>query len=238
MSGFQKLRFYATAPHPCSYLDDREATTLFVEPEAALTETDVVKLTETGFRRSGRYIYRPHCTDCNACISVRVPVDAFHPKRRQRRTIQKNQDILFKAQAPVLDDVHYALYDRYIRARHADGDMFPPSASQYQSFLTSGSEHAFFLEAYLEEQLIAVTHFDEIPGNGLSAIYTFFDPDPRLAARSLGRMMVLQLIEVTKELELPYLYLGYWIRDSIKMAYKTEYRPIEMLINSRWIRAD
>jgi Putative arginyl-tRNA:protein arginylyltransferase len=116
--------------------------------------------------------------------------------------------------------------------------MFPPSVSQYQSFLTAGSSHAFFLEAYLEGQLIAVTHFDEIPGNGLSAIYTFFDPDPELAPRSLGRMMVLQLIEVTKELGLPYLYLGYWIRDSIKMAYKTEYRPIEMLINSRWIRAD
>jgi arginine-tRNA-protein transferase len=167
-----------------------------------------------------------------------VPVDAFFPKRRQRRTIQKNQDIVFKAQTPVLDDVHYALYDRYIRARHADGDMYPPSTSQYQSFLNSGSTHAYFLEAYLADELIAVTHFDEIPGNGLSAIYTFFDPDPQWASRSLGRMMVLQLIEVTKELGLPYLYLGYWIRDSAKMAYKTEYRPLEMLINSRWIRTD
>lgn len=238
MSGFQKLRFYATAPHPCSYLTDREATTLFVEPDTELTAGDVVKLAESGFRRSGRYIYRPHCEQCNACISVRIPVHAFYPKRRQRRTIRRNQDITFKACTPVLDETHYALYDRYIRSRHADGDMFPPSVSQYQSFLTADSPHAFFLEAYQGERLIAVTLFDEIPGNGLSAIYTFFDPDPALASRSLGRMMVLQLVEVAKELELNYLYLGYWIRDCDKMAYKTEYRPIEMLINSRWIRAD
>jgi arginyl-tRNA--protein-N-Asp/Glu arginylyltransferase len=94
------------------------------------------------------------------------------------------------------------------------------------------------LEARINERLIAVTLFDEIPGNGLSAIYTFFEPDPEFDARSLGRLMVLQLIEVARGLELPYVYLGYWIRDSKKMAYKNEYRPIEMLINSRWIRAE
>lgn len=96
----------------------------------------------------------------------------------------------------------------------------------------------FFLEARIGQQLIAVTLFDEIPGNGLSAIYTFFDPDPAFDSRSLGRLMILQLIEIARGLELTYLYLGYWIRDSQKMAYKTEYRPIEMLINSRWIRAE
>ena len=238
MSGFETLKFFATAPHPCSYLDGREATTLFVEPSTILTSEQVVKLAESGFRRSGRYTYRPHCAQCTACISVRVPVTSFQPKRRQIRTLKKNKDVTFIARTPVLDEARYDLYHRYIEARHADGDMYPPSPSQYESFLASSSDHAFFLEARLEDRLIAVTLFDEIPGNGLSAIYSFFDPDPQFDSRSLGRLMVLQLIEIARGLELPYVYLGYWIRDSKKMAYKIEYRPIEMLINSRWIRAE
>lgn len=238
MSGFETLKFFATAPHPCSYLEGQEATTLFVEPSTTLTSEQVVKLAESGFRRSGRYTYRPHCAKCTACISVRVPIASFQPKRRQIRTLKKNKDVSFIARTPVLDEARYDLYHRYIEARHADGDMYPPSPSQYESFLASSSDHAFFLEARLKERLIAVTLFDEIPENGLSAIYSFFDPDPQFDSRSLGRLMVLQLIEIARGLELPYLYLGYWIRDSKKMAYKNEYRPIEMLINSRWIRVE
>ena len=98
--------------------------------------------------------------------------------------------------------------------------MYPPSPSQYQSFLTSNREHAFFLEAWIDETLIAVTLFDEIPNNGLSAIYTFYEPDPQFDCRSLGRLMVLQLIEIARGLELPYVYLGYWIRDSKKWPTK------------------
>jgi len=238
MSSLDTLKFFSTAPHPCSYLDEQEATTLFVEPSASISPEQLVKLAESGFRRSGRYIYRPHCAQCAACISVRVPVRSFRPKRRQIRTLKTNRDVCFTARTPILDEERYELYRRYIEVRHADGDMYPPSPSQYESFLASNSQHAFFLEARINERLIAVTLFDEIPGNGLSAIYTFFEPDPEFDARSLGRLMVLQLIEVARGLELPYVYLGYWIRDSKKMAYKNEYRPIEMLINSRWIRAE
>ncbi|MDC1209270.1 arginyltransferase [Litorivicinus sp.] len=238
MSEPHSLRFYATTAHPCSYLEGQEATTIFVEPDAAISDEQIVKLTESGFRRSGRYIYRPHCENCSACISVRVPVETFEPKRRQIRTLKKNQDVIFSARTPVLDNAHYELYRRYIEARHPDGDMFPPSPSQYESFLAVSKKQSFFLEAKIEDQLIAVTYFDEIPNNGLSAIYTFFDPDPTFDPRSLGRLMVLQLLKVTQSLKLPYLYLGYWIRDSKKMAYKTEYGPIEMLKNSKWIRAN
>ena len=238
MSSFEALKFFATAPHPCSYLEDEVATTVFVEPTMDLSVDQIVKLAESGFRRSGRYTYRPQCTNCKACISVRVPVDSFNPKRRQIRTLKRNQDISFSARNPILDEEHYSLYKRYIETRHADGDMYPPSPSQYQSFLTSNRERAFFLEARIDEMLIAVTLFDEIPNNGLSAIYTFYEPSPKFDSRSLGRLMVLQLIEIARGLELPFVYLGYWIRDSKKMAYKTEYRPIEMLINSKWIRTN
>lgn len=238
MSSFESLKFFATAPHPCSYLEDEEATTVFVEPSTDLSAAQMVKLAESGFRRSGRYTYRPQCRNCAACISVRVPVDSFNPKRRQIRTFKRNQDVSFSARTPILDEERYSIYKRYIETRHADGDMYPPSPSQYQSFLTSNREHAFFLEARINENLIAVTLFDEIPDNGLSAIYTFYEAGPQFEYRSLGRLMVLQLIEIARGLGLPYVYLGYWIRDSKKMVYKTEYRPIEMLINGKWIRAN
>ena len=238
MSSFERLKFFATAPHPCSYFHDRDATTVFVEPGTDLNQDQIVKLSESGFRRSGRYVYKPHCVECNACISVRVPVDIFKPKRRQLRTKKYNNDLRFSVRASILDEEHYDLYKRYIDARHINGDMYPTSPSQYESFLTTTSKNTFFLEAHAGNRLIAVTLFDEIPGNSLSAIYTFFEPDPQFERRSLGRMMIMQLIEKTSYLGLPYLYLGYWIQDSKKMDYKTEYRPIEMLINSRWIRAD
>ncbi len=238
MSVFESLKFFTTAPHPCSYLDGRDAITLFVEPDTALSSDQIVELAESGFRRSGGYTYKPHCDQCNACVSVRVPVDIFKPKRRQIRTKKRNNDLQFTVTAPVLDEEHYALYESYINARHSNGDMYPPSASQYESFLTRSSEKSFFLEAYLGKRLIAVTLFDEIPENGFSAIYTFFETDSKFDIRSLGRMMILQLIDITRGLGLSYLYLGYWIQDSKKMDYKTEYCPIEMLINSRWIRAD
>ena len=238
MSSFEPLKFFATAPHPCSYFNDRDATTVFVEPDVDLRPDQIIRLAESGFRRSGRYIYKPHCDQCSACISVRIPVDIFKPKRRQLRTKKHNTDVSFSVTDPALDEERYDLYKRYINARHPSGDMFPPSPSQYESFLASTREHTFFLEARIGNRLIAVTLFDEIVGNSLSAIYSFFEPDSQFERRSLGRMMVLQLIELTSNLGIPYLYLGYWIQDSKKMDYKTEYRPIEMLINGRWIRSD
>ena len=237
MSRFEDLRFFATAPHPCSYLEGQEATTLFVDPEIRLTPDDIARLTDSGFRRSGRYTYRPHCQNCQACISVRVCCAEFQPKRRQRRTRYANEDLTFTLSKPTMTERHYGLYVDYINARHRDGDMYPPSIDQYHSFLVTGGENAFFLEAYLDQRLIAVTHFERITGRGLSAIYTFFDPRPELHARSLGRRMILQLIEQALLEKLDYLYLGYWIRDAQKIAYKTEYRPLEMLVNGRWIRA-
>ena len=238
MSEFELLKFYATAAHPCSYLEGQEATTLFVDPETICSTEQLVKLAQSGFRRSGRYLYKPNCGACTACVSVRLPTSKFRLKKRQTRTIKRNLDIKFSTRTPILDQEHYALYERYINTRHSDGDMFPPSRSQYESFLVQNDENSFFLEARLENNLIAVTLFDEIPGDGLSAIYTFFDPNPIYDRRSLGRLMILQMIEVAQRMDLPYVYLGYWIRDSKKMAYKTEYRPIEMLINCKWIQVD
>jgi arginyl-tRNA--protein-N-Asp/Glu arginylyltransferase len=129
---------------------------------------------------------------------------------------------------------HYALYERYINARHADGDMYPPSVEQYASFLTSDWSKTSFIEFRLHEKLLAVAVCDELEG-GLSAVYTFYDPD--YEKRSLGTYAVLWQIEESRRRQLPSLYLGYWIRDCQKMSYKIAFRPIELLINGEWLVA-
>ncbi len=229
------LRFFLTVPHACSYLQGREATTLFLDPQEAPGQGVYDALALLGFRRSGRHLYRPHCEGCSACISVRIPVDDFIASRNQRKVTARNADLSLHNRPAIYDPEHYALYARYIRARHADGDMFPPSHEQYRTFLTLNQPYARLLEFRLGERLVAVTAFDQLE-HGLSAIYTFFDPDDALDRRSLGTFAVLSLIERARELTMPHVYLGYWIRESRKMNYKQTFRPLEMLDGSHWRR--
>ena len=225
-------QFFVTPKHPCSYLPRREAQTLFFDPRETITSRTYQKLTENGFRRSGSHMYRPHCQACNACVPSRVPVADFQPRRQQRRVARRNHDVRIEIEDAAFRQNYYDLYARYIVGRHLDGDMFPPSTDQFRSFLLSQWANTLFLNAYLDDVLVAVAVTDYHPG-GLSAIYTFFDPD--MPQRSLGVLSILQQIEFCRELDLPYLYLGYWIRDCDKMRYKTDYRPVELLVNNRWV---
>jgi len=229
------LRFFLTVPHPCSYLADREATTLFLDPQETVAPEVYDALTLLGFRRSGGNLYRPHCEACNACTSVRIPVENFAPSRTQRKLINRNRDLTLRLRPTEFDEQHYALYARYIRARHADGDMFPPSREQYRTFLTQAHPFAKLLEFRLGEHLMAVAATDLL-GHGLSAIYTFFDPDPIFERRSLGSFAILSQIELARKRHLPHVYLGYWIRASQKMRYKQDYQPLEYLNGGRWQR--
>lgn len=229
------LRFFLTVPHPCSYLTGREATTLFLDPQEILAPEVYDALTLLGFRRSGSNLYRPHCEACNACVSVRIPVESFTPSRTQRKLINRNSDLTLRLMPAEFNEQHYALYSRYIRARHADGDMYPPSRDQYRMFLTQPHPFAKFLEFRLGDHLMAVAATDLL-GHGLSAIYTFFDPDPIFERRSLGCFAILSQIELARKRCLPHLYLGYWIRDCQKMRYKQDYQPLEYLNGGRWQR--
>jgi len=229
------LRFFLTVPHPCSYLPGREATTLFLDPQETVAPEIYDALTLLGFRRSGSNLYRPHCEACNACTSVRIPTDDFAPSRTQRKLINRNQDLTLKLRPAEFDEQHYALYARYIRVRHADGDMFPPSREQYRMFLTQTHPFAKLLELRLGDRLMAVAVTDLL-SHGLSAIYTFFDPDPIFERRSLGSFAILSQIELARERHLPHVYLGYWIRASQKMRYKQDYQPLEYLSSGRWQR--
>lgn len=229
------LRFFLTVPHTCSYLPGREATTLFLDPQEAPGKGVYDALALLGFRRSGRHLYRPHCEGCSACLSVRIPVTDFTPDRTQRKLQRRNADIERRVRPAVFDAEHYALYSRYIRTRHADGDMYPPSLDQYRTFLTLDQPYARLLEFRLGGQLLAVAAFDQLE-HGLSAIYTFFDPAADFERRSLGTFAVLALVERARSQGLPHVYLGYWIRECRKMAYKQAFQPLEQLDGRHWRR--
>ena len=232
MTDSKEIKLYATHPHPCSYFGDREAQTIFIDPDMSPSPLLYSELSRRGFRRSGNHIYRPDCKRCKECIASRVPVMTFEASRSQRRTINRNADLSTEV-LPAPSTQAYPLYERYINGRHRDGDMFPPSREQFDSFLGESSATTAYVHFYAEGALVAVAVTD-ILDDGLSAIYTFYDPD--LNKRSLGVYGILWQISHAKSLNLPYVYLGYWIRDCQKMAYKTDYRPIELLINSRWVR--
>ena len=233
MSDLNDVRFFATAPHDCSYLDNQVATTLFADPDVNIAGEDYQTLTLVGFRRSGKYFYRPQCGSCQACVSVRIPVAKFEWTRRFKKTMKANQGMTAQWQLPYIDDEIYQLYSRYINIRHPDGDMHPPSREQFKTFLMIEGPHTRFL-CFRDEnaQLLAVCVVDVLDNHGLSAIYTFFDPD--LPRRSLGRLGILTQIMEAQRLGLDYVYLGYWIRECEKMNYKTDYRPIEMLHGKQW----
>lgn len=230
-----ELRFFTTPAHDCSYLDDKQAVTLFADPSAHVDKDLYSKLSSIGFRRSGNHIYRPYCQSCSACIPVRIPVRFFKLKRRFQRVLKRNADVTLKKVSPELRDEYFSLYDRYLAARHSDGDMFPTSRDQFQSFLVAGKFKSHFIEFRISERLLAIAVIDEL-NDGLSAVYSFFDPDEE--KRAPGILAILRLIEETKRLRLNYLYLGYWVKQSSKMSYKLDFKPIELYINNKWISTE
>lgn len=232
MTSLARLKFYATQPHPCSYLPDEQATTLFLDPSQPMDVHVYAELSEMGFRRSGDHLYRPHCQRCSACIPARIPADSLVPSRQQKRILKRNADLQVKAVRPCFTEEYYALYATYIERRHADGDMYPPSREQFNTFLVRDLPFCRFYEFRLAGRLLALAVTDVLP-NGLSAVYTFYDPNEE--RRSLGRYAILWQIGEATRLGLDAVYLGYWIKNCRKMNYKTEYRPIELLVSQRWI---
>lgn len=230
MTDLQQLRFFLTTEQPCDYLP-QTSQSICLDPLQPVDANMLGALSQQGFRRSGTLIYRPHCPACAACIPVRIAVQHFTPSKGQTRTGKRGQQLQVVEQTPVMTDEYYLLYERYIRTRHADGSMFPPSPQQFRDFLAQAPDFTRFFEFRRHDQLLAVAVSDQLP-DGLSAVYSFYDPDDRYY--SLGRQTVLWQIERCHQLGLPYLYLGYWVRDCQKMQYKIEYQPLEGWINGAW----
>lgn len=227
------LNFFSTPRYPCSYLPDEDAVTLFADPSVRKSAALYQRLTDYGFRRSGEHLYRPRCPRCSACIPVRLPVAEVALNRNQRRCFNRNQDLRIRIRPAGYSAAGFALYQRYLASRHAGGGMDNPTAESFLDFLTATWSETEFHEMYLADQLACVAVVDRLPG-GLSAVYTFFEPE--LERRSLGRFAVLYEVDLARRLELDYLYLGYWIRQSPKMRYKQEYQPLEYFIDGHWTR--
>ena len=225
--------FYPTPEHNCSYLEDRQAKSIFLSPDQALDEATYMQLTDMGFRRSGEHIYRPWCEGCGECKSVRVPINNFEVSKSQKRVLRRNRDLEVSFEMPSSSDEIYHLYASYINQRHSDGDMYPPSLEQFESFLCQGpaASNTRFICFRLEQKLLAVAVVDILP-KGLSAIYTFFDPSYEV--RSLGRLAVLWQIRWAQSQTMDFVYLGYWIKECQKMAYKAEYRPLQVFESLDW----
>lgn len=226
------VRLFRTAPHPCSYIDNQSAATVFVDPDLVIDKNLNSKLSELGYRRSGAHLYRPDCESCTACISCRVPVAQFIPQRRHKKIERLNKDVVVVECEDLTGRDAYDLYASYINSRHDDGDMYPATAEQFEAFIKTKTVDTRFLKFYLDDKLIAVSVTDVLE-QGLSAVYTFFDP--QMSKRSLGSFAILWQIEKAKQLGLSYLFLGYWIKNCQKMEYKSSYRPLQMLIDGRWV---
>ena len=233
-SPLNDLQYYITPPHDCSYLENKSARMVFLDPAHRIDVVTLSELSRIGFRRSGDFVYRPECHLCRQCLSCRVPIQDFIMTSAQKKAWKRNQDLQMKIiPSSAANATHYALYERYINERHADGDMFPASPDQFEKFLVHSCTESIFLELWLEDRLISVSTCD-LMDDGLSAVYTFFDPDE--SRRSLGVFAILKQIEYAQLQGLEYVYLGYWVPHSNKMNYKSQYIPLEILLDGQWRR--
>lgn len=225
------LQFYLTAPYPCSYLAEREARSQVATPSFLISAQLYSELVQHGFRRSGTFTYRPRCNNCRACVPVRVDIADFQTSRSQRRSWKQHLDLDVSLH-PLEDRAEYfTLYQRYQKARHADGGMDNDDKEQYRNFLLQSHVDSILVE-FREGGILRMVSIIDLLTDGISSVYTFYEPE--LAGSSFGTFNVLWQIELCRKLQLPYLYLGYWIQESQKMAYKANFQPLQGLLNGTW----
>ncbi len=227
------LQFYLTAPYPCSYLQHQLARSQVATPGFLIDTRMYSELVQRGFRRSGTFTYRPHCDVCQACMPVRVEAASFIPSRAQRRAAKRHRNLVASLHTLGDNEEHFNLYKRYQAARHADEGMESESREQYRNFLLQSHVDTILVE-FCEGGMLRMVSVVDILQDGLSSVYTFYDPD--VPQSSFGTYNILWQIELCRKLGLDYLYLGFWIKESQKMGYKAGYRPLQGLVDGEWKR--
>lgn len=233
----QKLQFYVTTPYACGYLPDKRAQSLIAAPQHLVDAEVYSSLILQGFRRSGKFAYRPHCEGCQKCIPVRVVLSEFKASRSQARAHKKHADLAVRILPLAYHQSHFELYAEYQALRHASDDHFDQNkstddAEQYRQFLCQSNVESLMIEFRDSKHQVKIVSVVDIVQDGVSAVYTFYDATE--AKASYGTYSIMWLIEWTKSLGLAHLYLGYWIQESQKMAYKQQFQPQERLIHGDW----
>lgn len=231
-----------TAPQPCPYLEGRQERKLFTALQGEGCQSLNDGLSKQGFRRSQNVLYRPSCSDCNACMSARIRVADFAPTKSQKRAIRRNSGLVRRATSPWASEDQYDLFRKYLDGRHADGGMADMDVFEFAAMIE---------ETPIRSRVVEYTTPDDTPGvdtgltavcltdifdDGVSMVYSFYNPD--LARNSLGTHIILDHIEIAREAGLPYVYLGYWVPNSPKMGYKARFSALEVYRNGAWVNVE
>jgi arginine-tRNA-protein transferase len=234
----KNLRFFLTAPSPCPYLPGRRERKVFTGLDGAEAGALHDALTQAGFRRSQNIAYRPACDECESCVSARVVVDDFLFSRRWRKILARNADLMRALRPAEATEEQFLLLRRYLNSRHSEGGMAEMTMSDYGAMVEETAVRTHIVEYRYSEgaqkgQLAAAALVDVL-GDGLSLVYSYFDPDA--PKRGLGVYTILDHVQQARAAGFAYVYLGYWIPGSDKMAYKAEFQPIELLLGGQWRR--
>jgi arginine-tRNA-protein transferase len=227
-------QFFRSGPMPCPYLPGRVERKLFTRLIGPYATEVNSTLSRAGFRRSHDIVYRPVCPNCQSCVPVRVPVADFTASRSQRRVIRRNQDVTLSERPAYATAEQYRLFAAYQNSRHGESDMARMAMGDFVAMVDEGRADTSLLEARDSAGRLVGCMLTDRLSDGFSAVYSFYDA--RQDARSLGTYMILGLIERAHQTGMPYVYLGYWISQSRKMAYKARFHPLEALGPEGWRR--
>ena len=235
----QHPQFYVTAPQDCPYLDNQVERKLFTALYGSNSRRLNNSLSKQGFRRSQNVLYRPSCSNCNACMSARIPSDKFVPSKSQKRILNRNEDIVRVVNPPLATDTQYELFKHYINKRHSQGGMSDMDAEDFAAMIEETNVESKLIEYYVKRksslELISFSLIDVLD-DGISMVYSVFNPN--FNERSLGTYMILDHNKLALEMGLKFVYLGYWVKGSTKMDYKKRFSPLEVFTNDRWLCAN